>query len=347
MPFLRTAVERRWALSGLLNERAGELNPIGMREKNSINYRSIAAALAEKYKKTESAVSSRDHGYWLELYYATGEEIRNIEGRVRRLDRHLQLFSRFLKSEFPDAKKERFSPGNLKRMRTFFLMYRDFRNAVIWEAVCQLSWQHHIRHLCRIEASEQRLFYLLTAAAHDWSCQTLSREIRQDHFGRIGMPSNFAATLPGDLSQSARLIFKKAYVFAFVAGKKKLTEKDLEVAFVDNIQDFLRELGPGFAFKSRQQRMKFGAREYVCDLVLYHTDLKCHIVIDVKRGEFRPEYISKMDRYLTCADKKFKGKDDNDTIGMVLCMSKDDQIVEDALKSSYHPIGVALCCIEN
>ena len=173
----------------------------------------------------------------------------------------------------------------------------------------------------------------------------LSEEIKKDHYGRIGMPSNFGATLSPERCLLAQMVFKKAYVFAFVYDKDKPTEKELEKAFIDNLEDFLKELGPEFTFKSRQKHLKIGAKEYIYDLVLYHTALKCHIIIDIKRGKFQAEYISKMDRYLSSANKKLKGKDDNDTIGIILCMSRDDQDVEDALNSSSRPIGVAIWCV--
>lgn len=345
MPFLRTAVERRWALSGLLNERAGEFNPIGMKKKSSIYHQDIAAALALKYKRAESAASPGDHRYWLELYYDAGKAILEFESRVRRLDRHLRLFSRALQKKFPDVKKQRFSLINLKGMRSFYLAYSDYPDPAVWEAIYQLSWQHH-RYLWKIDVPDERLFYLRYAATYCWSCRILFEEIKKDHYGRIGMPSNFSNTLSSERCQLAQLIFKKAYIFAFINGNV-FTEKELERAFIDNIQDFLRELGPDFTFKGCQQQMKIGSKKYIYDLVLYHTVLKCHIVIDIKRGKFKPEYISKMDSYLSGANKKLKGENDNDAIGIILCMSIDDQDVADVLSSSPRPIGIAVWCTES
>lgn len=326
------------------NGRAGEFNPFGMKDNHAFTLRVIAEGLREKYEMAYARMPYPDPGDWQDFYYSCGEAVGKVETFTGEKEKNLERFSWQLQKTFPDARDDQFSIPRLKAMKVFYLAYRGIRDDISWDAVLKLSWQHHIKHLCRIAVPEERYFYLRSAAINDWTCEILCRKIKNNYYAGLGhIISNFDLTLSAELGKLAQSIFQKIYCFEFVKTKEgsTLTEKELEATLIAHIKEFLEEFGPGFAFKYRQCRIRWDGSTYVYDLVLYHTELKCHIVVEVKIGAFKPEYIGKLSCYLDVADKELKVEGDNDTIGIVLCRSANDKKVKSSLDNSRRPIGVA------
>lgn len=207
-----------------------------------------------------------------------------------------------------------------------------------------IPWGHHTLLLDKPIDKDERLWYIKKAIENNWSRAVLQYQIDTDLYQRqykTRKTSNFHLTLPKPQSDLANEILKDPYKFDFLQLGEKVTERELEQQLTDHIQEFLIELGAGFAFVGRQLKLKIGRKEYFIDLLFYHLRLRGFIVIDLKMNEFELEHTGKMNGYLNAINKQFRHKDDNPTIGIILCGSKDSVEVDFALKNINQPIGVS------
>lgn len=170
----------------------------------------------------------------------------------------------------------------------------------------------------------------------------LVMQIERDYHLRIGNSSNnFKLSLPEIDSDLANNIIKDPYIFDFLALKEDYKEKELEIAMIGKIKDVLIELGKGFSFVGNQYKISTDNNDYYLDLLFYHLDLRCYIVIELKTNEFKPEYIGQLGFYVTAVNETLKRKTDNPTIGLLLCKNKDRLSAKWSLKSSNVPIGIS------
>ncbi|MFT4152659.1 PDDEXK nuclease domain-containing protein [Parafilimonas sp.] len=207
-----------------------------------------------------------------------------------------------------------------------------------------IPWGHHILLLDKINNEHERVWYIQKTIENNWSRAVLQYQIDTDLYQRqykTKKTSNFHLTLPKLQSDLANEILKDPYKFDFLQLGEKITERELEQQLTDHIQEFLIELGAGFAFVGRQLKLKIGRKEYFIDLLFYHLRLRSFIVIDLKTQEFELEHTGKMNGYLNAINKQFRHKTDNPSIGIILCSSKDDVEVDFALNNINHPIGVS------
>lgn len=288
------------------------------------------------------------------LYYSIGHDIHiRLEtgvwgtGIVNRLAADLQR-------AFPGMAG--FSPRNLRRMRMFYRSYQaDSGSGAIrpqtvakleslkWPpAVAKLPWAHNIILLEKCKEPVERDWYGRVAVTYGWSRNVLIHQIESGLYKREGKaPTNFPATLPKPQSDLAGQTLKDPYVFDFLAMTKKHNERDIENALVNHIQKFLVELGVGFAFVGRQTHLEVDSEDYYIDLLFYHLKLRCYVVIELKAGEFKPEYAGKMSFYLSAVDAAMRHPDDKPTIGLILCKSKKRLTVEYTLRDIRKPVGVS------
>jgi predicted nuclease of restriction endonuclease-like (RecB) superfamily len=210
------------------------------------------------------------------------------------------------------------------------------------QAVDQLPWGHNIVLLTKLKQPEIRRSYIQKALENGWSRNILVHQIESQLYQRQGRAiTNFEQTLPKPQSDLAQQIIKDPYNFDFLTLAEDAQERDLENALLANIRDFLLELGMGFAFLGSQYPVEVDGREYRIDLLFYHTQLRCYIVIDLKMGEFQPEYSGKMNFYVSAVDDQLRHPDDRATIGLILCKTKQKTTAEYALRNLNTPIGVA------
>ncbi len=208
--------------------------------------------------------------------------------------------------------------------------------------LAQISWYHHITLLDKVKETDHRLFYIQKTVEHGWSRNVMVLQIESELHKRQGaLTNNFKQTIPDFNSDLTQQLFKDPYNFDFLSLGKEAKERDLENGLIENIIKVLLELGDGFAFKGKQYLLKAGEKEYFLDLLFYHTGLRRHIVIELKIGEFLPEYVGKMNLYLGLADDKLKGQYDEPSIGLILCKTKDKIVAEYALRDTSKPIGIA------
>ena len=205
-----------------------------------------------------------------------------------------------------------------------------------------MPWGHVRTLLAKVKSVELVLLYAQACAEHGWSRTVLEWQIEQRFHERVGQAvGNFAQTLPAPQSELVQQSLKDPYVFDFLTLSAQAVERDIENQLVAQITRFLLELGKGFAFLGRQYPLVVNGRDYFLDLLFYHARLKCYVVIELKAGEFKPEYVGKLNFYLSAVDDQLRGDGDQPTIGLILCKDKDKLDVEYALRDIHKPMGVS------
>jgi predicted nuclease of restriction endonuclease-like (RecB) superfamily len=209
-------------------------------------------------------------------------------------------------------------------------------------AFALLSWGHNIILIQKIKDLPTRLWYAGQTLEQGWSRDTLTLQIKNRAHERQGAAiTNFTSTLPAIHASLAQSLLKDPYLFDFLTLTEPFLERELETGLVAHIQKFLIELGRGFAFVGRQYLLTVSDREFYLDLLFYHLHLRCFVVVDLKKGDFKPEYAGKMNFYCSAVDAQLRHAGDAPTIGLILCQTKDRILAEYSLKDIYKPIGVA------
>ncbi len=233
-----------------------------------------------------------------------------------------------------------FSPRNLKYMRRFAEVFPDA--TIVPQAVAQIPWGHIRAILDKVPELSAREYYIRKTIEHGWSRNILALQIDGRLYEREGQAiTNFPATLPPSQSDLARATLKDPYLFDFLALGEEAAERDLERGLLDHLRAFLLELGVGFAFVGSQYHLEVAGDDFFIDLLFYHLRLRCFVVIDLKMGEFRPEYAGKMSFYLSAVDALLRHPDDRASIGLVLCRTQNRVIAEYTLRDIHKPMGVA------
>ena len=209
-------------------------------------------------------------------------------------------------------------------------------------AFALLSWGHNIILIQKIKDLPTRSWYARQTLEQGWSRDTLSLQIKNRAHERQGAAiTNFTSTLPAIHASLAQSLLKDPYLFDFLTLTEPFLERELETGLVAHIQKFLIELGRGFAFVGRQYLLTVSDREFYLDLLFYHLHLRCFVVVDLKKGDFKPEYAGKMNFYCSAVDAQLRHAGDAPTIGLILCQTKDRILAEYSLKDIHKPIGVA------
>jgi predicted nuclease of restriction endonuclease-like (RecB) superfamily len=338
-------------------------------EKNQ-EYVSILNGLKQKIRQARIRASVSVNIQLLLVYWDIGMAILDQQEKAGWGAKIIDLLSEDLLHEFPDMKG--LSVRNLKYMRTFAGAYPQFghhtpdstqsadsqgiifgqatpaqmrkdQSAPIGQALlAQLSWYHHTTLLDKVKDPEELLFYIRKTIENGWSRNVMVHQIESGLYSRQGkISNNFQTTLPSGQSELVQEIFKDPYNFDFLTLTEPAHERDVEKALTLHIMNLLLELGDGFAFMGKQYHLVVGENDFYLDLLFYHTKLRRHIIIELKVGNFQPEFVGKMGFYLTAVDEKLKGKYDEASIGLILCKTKDKVIAEYTLRDSKKPIGVA------
>lgn len=250
----------------------------------------------------------------------------------------VSTLSKELQNEFPGVGG--FSVGNLWLMAQFYTEYQSVENLV--PLVREISWTKHITILKKCKDPKEREFYILSTKKFGWSKNILIHQIENKTFEKyIFNQTNFNETLPEKIKNQAILAVKDEYIFDFLGIEQEHSEKELESKLIQNIRGFLLELGSDFSFIGNQYKVEVSEKEYFIDLLLFHRKLQSLVAVELKIGEFLPEYKGKMEFYLNLLNDKVKLPHENEAIRIIICKSKDRTIVEYSLKSSNLPIGVA------
>lgn len=250
-----------------------------------------------------------------------------------------------LKLEFPNMKG--LSSRNLSRMRVFYKEYKDMKNLPV--PLANLPWTHNYTLIEKVKELDKRKWYAERCLENGWSQIVLIHQIDSNLYqrqkGNLKL-SNFNDKMPIIQSKMAREMMKDPYIFELSNLKENSVEKDIEEAMISKIKNLLLEFGKGFSFVGSQYKISTDNNDYYLDLLFYHLDLRCYIVVELKNTNFKPEYIGQLSFYVTAVNKKLKKKVDNETIGLLLCKEKEKLSVEWALEGTNNPIGVSSYEIE-
>ncbi len=210
------------------------------------------------------------------------------------------------------------------------------------QLVAKISWGHNILLMEKVKDLPTRLWYMHQTIEHGWSRNTLTAMIKGNAHDRQGQAvSNFSTRLPAPQSDLAQQMLKDPYVFDFLTLVEPFHERELETGLIRHLEKFLLELGSGFAFVGRQYHLEVSDKDFYLDLLFYHLKLRCFIVIELKKGDFKPEYAGKMNFYCSVVDDQLKNETDLSTIGLILCQTKDRILAEYALRDIHKPIGIS------
>lgn len=272
------------------------------------------------------------------LYWQIGTDILQRQQTEGWGSKVIQRLSKDLKREFPDMKGV--SRTNLMYMRAFAEAYPE--ESIVQEVLGQIPWYHNIALLDKLNDIDERLWYARETVVNGWSRNVLVFQIESQLYQRQGNAiTNFEQTLPKPQSDLVQQLIKDPYHLDFLPSGKRFKERELEKALVAYIRDFLVELGTGFAFVGNQYHLNIGGEDFYLDLLFYHLELRCFVIIDLKMGDFKAEYTGKMNLYVSAVDDMLRKKQDQPTIGMVLCKSKNKTIAEYALRNVGTPIAVS------
>lgn len=250
----------------------------------------------------------------------------------------VEQLAKDLQSSFPGTTG--YSSRNIWYMRNFYICY--FQNQKLQPLVAEISWSHNLLIMEKCKDDLEREFYIRMTRKHGWSKNVLIHQIENQTYEKTLLnQTNFDKTLPSTILQQAKLAVKDEYVFDFLELNEEHSEQQLEKAILSKMEHFLREMGGLFTFVGSQYRLEVDGREFFIDILLYHRHMKCLIAIELKIGEFQPEYVGKMQFYLRALDETVRLKDENHSIGIILCKSKSKTIVEYTLHDTNKPIGVA------
>jgi predicted nuclease of restriction endonuclease-like (RecB) superfamily len=294
----------------------------------------VSAYVSTGHRRAISAANSE----LLTSYWSIGREILNRQQAEGWGTRVIDRLSADLKSRFPAAKG--YSPRNLKYMRAFAAAWPN--QAIVQRSVAQLPWRHHVALLEKLDNAELRLWYAGAALERGWSRDVLALQIEGRFHERAGRAvTNFAAVMPDERSDLAQQATRDPYLFDFIGATDSWREREVEEKLVEHVGKFLLELGQGFAFLGRQVRLELDGDEFFCDLLFYHLELRCYVVIELKAVPFNAAFLGQLGLYMAVVDDVLAKEGDNPTIGLLLCRNKKEVVAEYALRNFKAPIGVA------
>ncbi|MFH0828502.1 MAG: PDDEXK nuclease domain-containing protein [Candidatus Omnitrophota bacterium] len=273
----------------------------------------------------------------IKLFWQIGEYISKKlecaqwgEGVVERLADYIQTNN-------PEFKG--FTRRGLYRMRQFYEAYRQKR--FVSAVLTQISWTNHLLILSKTKTKEERGFYLALSIKERYASRELERQIDSGYYERAMLSRKKVPSLVAQKHPQAVDVFKDSYVLDFLSLSKTYTEKDLQQSIVANLKDFILEFGRDFSFIGQEYRIQVGNHDYFIDLLFFHRGLRCLVMVELKIDEFKPEYLGKLNFYLEALDRDVRKSDENPSVGIIFCKSKDDEVVEYALSRNLSPALVA------
>ncbi len=302
----------------------------------------------------------------LTLYWNIGKSILQKQEQEGWGKQVIEQLSKDLISRYPDDRG--YSVRNLRYMKRFASAYPDFpilqvplaelKELPILQAtlaelenegkefvqvpLAQISWYHHISLLPKVKDEAERAYYITETALNGWSRDVMLLQIDNGYIHAKGHAiNNFEQTLPPPQSDLARYIFKDPYNFSFIGTVALQNELDIEKSLTSKITDFLLEMGRGFAYIGRQYHISVDGDDYYIDLLMYHLKLHCYVVVELKAVEFKPEFVSKLNFYISAVDDLVKSPEDKPTIGLLLCRTKSNKKAEFSLRGITQPMGIA------
>lgn len=293
----------------------------------------IVQLIADSQEKAIRAVNT----VLIDLYWRVGEIISGKIASSEWGDGVVRQLAEYIARTQPGLRG--FTRANLFRMRQFYETYREDEKVV--PLVRQLPWSHHLLILGQSKRPEEREFYIRTAIQEGWSKRELERQLDSALFARVVLSPPKVSPAVRQFHPEAVSVFKDAYNLEFLGLPEVHAEADLHRALLDKLKDFLIELGRDFCFVGSEYPLQVGGQDFALDLLFFHRGLNCLVAIELKINAFRPEYLGKLDFYLEALDRTVRKNHEQPSIGLLLCASKNDEVVEYALSRSLSPALVA------
>jgi len=302
------------------------------------SYGDFLSGLKDRIRATQIRAAGSVNRELVLLYWQIGRDILDRQSRENWGAKVIDRLAADLRQAFPDI--QGFSPRNLKYMRSFAEAWPD--EEFVQAPLAQITWYHNVAILEKIKEPAERLWYARATIQHGWSRNVLVHQIESGLYRRQGQAlSNFDRTLPPAQSELVQQIIKDPYNFDFLTLGPAAHERDLERELLGHLREFLLELGVGFAFVASQYPLEVGGEDFRLDLLFYHLKLRCYVVVELKLGVFRPEFVGKMNFYLSAIDDRLRHPDDQPSIGILLCKERNRVVAEYALRDYFKPIGIS------
>ena len=306
-----------------------------IKEKISKELKSVVNSIKSEIKTTQINTMQNVNKNLIMMYFRIG---KILDKNSKYGNNFIKNIANAIKVEYPNMKG--FSDRNLRNMKYFYNEYKDDEK---WQQlVANLPWGHNILLMEKIKDRNIRKIYANAIIDNGWSRNILDFQINSNYHKRIGTSvNNFKTSISNIDSDLINNTLKDPYIFDFISLNDNYRELDLENKMIEKIKNVLLEFGTGFSFVGSQYKLVIGNKDYFIDLLFYHLKLKSYIVVELKATEFKPEYIGKMNFYLSAVDDLIKDKSDNPTIGLILCKNKDKFIAQYSLKNINKPIGIS------
>lgn len=304
---------------------------------NSSEYLATVDLVKQEIKSAQYHAAVHVNTTLILLYHSIGHIINEHKTWGNKF---IENLAADIRREFPGSKG--YSVRNLKYMAKFAQTYPDLE--FVQTVSAQIPWSHNVAILDKVKDQEERIWYIQKATENGWSHSVLVHQIESGLYQRQVLAdkvSNFENRLPSPQSELAVQTMKDPYIFDFIPFKEDMVERDIEQALVRDVTKLLLELGTGFAFLGNQYHLNVGGDDFYIDLLFYNLNLRCYVVIELKTGEFKPEYAGQFNFYLSAVDAILKKEQDAPSIGLLLCKSKNDLVAEYSLKDMSKPIGVS------
>lgn len=305
------------------------------------NYKSFLKELKDRLRTSQIKAALAVNKELIKFYWELGSDIIKYQKQYKWGEKFLEQLSHDLHQN--SSGMQGFSVRNLQRMKQFFQFYPDV--VITTQSVSQLPWGHITRLMQLVKDPIKREWYVHNAINNGWSRSVLEIQIESQLYERQAIPSNkitnYNEHLPAAQSDLANQLLKDPYNFDFLTISEDAHERAIEDVLITHIRDFLLELSQGFAFVGSQVPLTFEDQEFFIDLLFYHLNLRCFVVIELKATKFKPEHTGQLGFYLAAADDLLKKEHDNPTVGILLCKSKNKIIAEYALKNVKAPIGIS------
>lgn len=271
----------------------------------------------------------------IKMYWLIGEFLSNESENASYGDSYIDTISAEIQEAFPGIKG--FNKRGLYRMRQFYDTYKH--NSNVSPLVTHLSWTNHLIIMSGCKSDEEREFYIKLCIKENYSKRQLERQMDSGYYERYMLSTE--KLVPEAVKNLNENPFLDSYVLEFLDLPNNYRESDLRKALIKNMRKFILELGKDFTYIDEEYKVQVGGEDFKIDLLFYHRGLQCLMAIELKLGKFKPEYISKLDFYLEALDRQVKKKNENPSVGMILCAAKDNEVVEYAMSRTLSPMMVA------
>ena len=298
--------------------------------------------ISKKYRQAQIKAAISVNSEMLKFYFELGKEIANNSFKAKYGSKFYDSLSKELIEQLPNVKG--LSIINLRYMEKFYLIYKEKISIVpqLVEELFSIPWGHHRYIIDKCKDVDKALFFVRKIHENNWSRDVLLNFLSTDLYEREGKAvNNFEIALPDVNKDLAKQITKDPYNFDFLSITNDYNEKKLKDALIDNIQSFLLELGDGFAFVGRESRLIVGETEFFTDLLFYNIKLHAYVVIEVKTTKFNPGDLGQLSTYVSSINHLLKGKNDNPTIGILICKDKDKIVADYSLENYNIPLGIS------